>query len=97
MRNGVISLKQLVSVFCQKRQRTKERIVSQTLRRHLKRETTHPYGEISISPKMTPCCAAYAFETNGSKINYPCYVPHTRDTLWRNGNTLAWEAFAHFA
>ena len=46
--------------------------VSQILkRRHLKRETTHPYGGISISPKMTPCCATYAFETNGNKMNYP--------------------------
>ena len=97
MRNGKISLKQLVSVFCQKRQPTRERVVSQTLSRYLKRETTHPYGGISISPKMTLCCAAYAFEMNGSKMNYPCQVPHTKDTLWRNGDSLVWEAFAHFA
>ena len=64
---------QLASVFCQKQQQTKERIVSQILRRrHLKREKTHPYEGISVSPIMTPCCAAYVFETNGNKMNYSC-------------------------
>ena len=43
-----ISFKQLASVFCQKRKRTKERILSQILKRlHFKRETTHPYGGVS--------------------------------------------------
>ena len=61
-------------VRCQTRQRTKERIVSQILLEGviLKEKQPIRMGRFPYLKKKTPCCAAYAFETDGRKMNYLC-------------------------